>query len=124
MAAYSGALSSSRANPFELINLPIIEKLLTTCFKINPNWGNGALYSAMMSYCAIRPDLSEVSKQDSISHYFNKALKISDSQNASLYGSYAELVHKHAQERNLFAKKLNNQLNVNIAKKDTFYISN
>jgi len=39
MAAYSGALSSSRADPFELVNLPIIEKLLTTCFKIDPKWG-------------------------------------------------------------------------------------
>ena len=124
MASYSGALSSSRANPFELINLPIIEKLLTTCFKINPKWGSGALYSAMMSYCAIRPDLSEVSKKDSISHYFNKALKLSDSKDASLYVSYAELVHKPAQERNLFEKKLNFALNVKVSKKDTFYLSN
>lgn len=124
MAAYSGALSSSRADPFELINLPIIEKLLTTCFKIDPKWGSGALYSAMMSYCAIRPDLSEASKKDSISHYFNKALELSDNKDASLYVSYAELVHKPAQERNLFEKKLNFALTVKVSKNNIFYISN
>ncbi|MDC0383358.1 TRAP transporter TatT component family protein [Candidatus Marinimicrobia bacterium] len=124
MAAYSGALSSSRADPFELINLPIIEKLLTTCFKIDPKWGSGALYSAMMSYCAIRPDLSEASKKDSINHYFNKALELSDNKDASLYVSYAELVHKPAQERNLFEKKLNFALTVKVSKNNIFYISN
>jgi hypothetical protein len=38
--------------------------------------------------------------------------------------SYAELVHKPAQERNLFEKKLNFALNVKVSKKDTFYLSN
>ena len=124
MAAYSGALSSSRANPFELINLPVIEKLLTACFKIDPKWGSGALYSAMMSYCSVRQDLSEVSKKDSISYYFKKALELSESEDASLYVSYAELVHKPAQEKSLFGQKLNSALEVKVSKNSTFYLSN
>ena len=124
MAAYSGALSSSRANPFELINLPIIEKLLTACLKIDPKWGQGAIYSAMMSYSSVRQDLSEVSKKDSIGYYFDKALELSESEDASLYVSYAELVHKPAQEKDLFKQKLNTALDVKVSKNNTFYLSN
>ena len=55
----AGSIQSSRgSNPHELVNIPVIGKLLETAIYLDPKWGDGSLQSAMMSYSAIRPDLN------------------------------------------------------------------
>lgn len=124
MAAYSGSISSSRGDPFELINIPIVEKLLKTCLNLDSDWNNGAIYSALMSFTSIRPDLNEESKIDTVTYYFNKALSYSDSSDASLYVSYSELIHKPNLEKDLFLEKLNSAINIRVARENQYYLSN
>ena len=73
-AAYGGTIGSSRGNPFELIHLPSVGRLLRKCIELDPEWNNGAIYSAMMSFTATRSDLSSVALRDSVDFYFDKAI--------------------------------------------------
>ena len=120
-ASLAGVIRSGRgSDPFELINIPIIGKLLKIAINIDPEWGNGKLFSAMMSYTAIRPDLSGIVLRDSVNFYYNKSLQLSDSLDASIFISYAELIHKPYQEKKKFVDKLNyvNQMEFKINKKN------
>ncbi len=114
-ASMAGSIQSSRgSNPHEIINIPIIKKLLETAIKLDPTWGDGALYSAMMSYSAIRPDLNKEAVKDTVDFYFKKVLDISEGTNLSIFVAYAELIHKPRQEKNDFEKKLSHVINLNI----------
>ena len=118
-ASMAGAIQSSRgSNPYELINIPMIGKLLETAIFLDPNWESGSLFSAMMSYSAIRPDLSGQAMKDTVDFYFKKSLEISDSLDASIFVSYAELIHKPRQEKRHFEDKLNYVINMDLNKKN------
>ena len=123
-AAYGGAIKSSRGNPFDVVNLPIVKKLLITAIALDPKWGKGALYSAMMSYTSSRPDLFGDALIDSVSSFYAKALIASDSLDASLFVSYAELIDKKFQDRDAFERKLDLVLNMDEEKDKDFRISN
>ena len=123
-ASYGGAIKSSRGDPFELVNIPAVGKLLKTAIKLEPEWGRGTLYSAMMSYTSSRPDLSSDMLMDSANYYFEKAVSASDSLDASPFMTYAESIHKPFQNRAGYINKLNFVINMD-AKKDTqFELSN
>ena len=123
-AAYGGAIKSSRGNPFDVVNLPVVKKLLITAIALDPKWGKGALYSAMMSYTSSRPDLFGDALIDSVSSFYAKALIASDSLDASLFVSYAELIDKKFQDRDAFEQKLDLVLNMDIEKDKDFRLSN
>jgi hypothetical protein len=123
-AAYGGAIKSSRGNPFDVVKLPVVKKLLITAIALDPKWGKGALYSAMMSYTSSRPDLFGDALIDSVSSFYTKALIASDSLDASLFVSYAELIDKKFQDRDAFEQKLDIVLNMDVEKDKDFRLSN
>ena len=123
-AAYGGAIKSSRGNPFDVVNLPVVKKLLITAIALDPKWRKGALYSAMMSYTSSRPDLFGDALIDSVSSFYAKALIASDSLDASLFVSYAELIDKKFQDRDAFEQKLDLVLNMDVEKDKDFRLSN
>ncbi len=124
-ASMAGAIQSSRgSNPYELINIPTIGKLLETAIFLDPNWESGSLFSAMMSYSAIRPDLSGQAMKDTVDYYFKRSLEISDSLDASVFVSYAELIHKPRQEKNEFENKLKHAINVDLNKNKKIKLNN
>ena len=124
-ASMAGVIKSSRgSNPFELINIPTIGKLLETAIFLDPTWENGSLFAAMMSYSAIRPDLSGQAMKDTVDYYFKKSLEISDSLDASVFVSYAELIHKPRQEKNDFEDKLKHVINMDLNQNKELNLSN
>ena len=123
-AAYGGAIKSSRGSPFDVVKLPVVKKLLITAIALDPKWGKGALYSAMMSYTSSRPDLFGDALIDSVSLFYAKALIASDSLDASLFVSYAELIDKKFQDRDAFEQKLDIVLNMDVEKDKDFRLSN
>ena len=124
-ASMAGAIQSSRgSNPYELINIPTIGKLLETAIFLDPNWESGSLFSAMMSYSAIRPDLSGQAMKDTVDYYFKRSLEISDSLDASVFVAYAELIHKPRQEKNEFENKLKYAINVDLNKNKKIKLNN
>ena len=123
-AAYGGTIGSSRGNPFELIHLPSVGRLLRKCIELDPEWNKGAIYSAMMSFTATRSDLSAVALRDSVDFYFDKAIFYSDSLDAGPFITYAESVHKPYQERKEFVDKLNYVLDMKIKSRSDYELPN
>ena len=124
-AALGGTIQSSRgADPFALVYIPTIGKLLETSINLNQEWGNGKLYSAMMSYTTVRPDLNKDILDDSLNFYFEKAVEYSDSLDASIFVSYAESVHKPKQEKKEYIEKLNFVIEMDLEKGSQYEINN
>ena len=123
-ASIGGCISSSRGNPFELINLPNVGRLLRTGIDINPGWENGSLYSAMISFTTTRSDLNEIMLRDSVDYYFDKAVLYSDGKDAGPYLAYAESIHKPFQERKNFVDKLNYVINMENKPNNEFELTN
>ena len=123
-ASLGGAIKTSQGDPKELINFPKIGKLLKKAIKIDPKWNNGALQSAMMSYTASRMDISREVIKDTVNSYFQKACDYSNSLDASIFVSYAELIHKPDQNKADFIKTLEKSLLINAEKNSNFRISN
>ena len=123
-AAYGGAIRSSRGNPFEIVNLPKVGKLFQTAISMNPDWGRGALYSAMMSYTSSRPDLFGEILKDSVTFYYSKAINASDSLDAGPFVSYAESIDKKFQQKDAFEQKLQFVIDMDVEKDKDFRLSN
>ena len=123
-ASIGGCISSSRGDPFELINLPNVGRLLRTGIDIYPEWANGSFYSAMMSFTTTRSDLNETMLRDSVDFYFNKAIFYSNGKDAGPYLTYAESIHKPFQERKSFVDKLNYVINMENKPSNEFELTN
>ena len=123
-ASLGGAIRTSQGDPKELINFPKIGELLKISINMDPKWNNGALQSAMMSYMASRMDISRGLMKDSIDFYFEKACDYSNSLDASVFVSYAELIHKPDQNKTDFIKTLEKALSINTKKDSYFELSN
>jgi len=105
-AAYGGAIRASRGNPFELIQLPRVGKLLKAALRLDADWNHGALYSAMISYTATRSDLVGDALIDSVNKYYVLAVSSSDSMDAGPFVSFAENIDKKFQHKSEFIRKL------------------
>ena len=101
-----------------------MERLLTTAIQLDPTWGNGTLYSAMMSYTTSRLDLSGEILRDTVDFYFQKAVEYSDSLDAGPFLTYAESIHKSFQERKEFEDKLNFVLEMDVIRNSKYELSN
>ena len=123
-ASYGGAISSSRGNPFEIVNLPFVGRMLHKCIEIDSEWQKGALHSAMMSFTSTRTDLSEKILRDSVDYYFKNAIEFSNGKDAGPYLTYAELIHKPYQEKNAFLDKLNYVVDMDIHKNSKYELTN
>ena len=123
-ASIGGCISSSRGDPFELINLPNVGRLLRKGIDINPGWENGSFYSAMISFTTTRSDLNEVMLRDSVDYYFDKAVLFSNGKDAGPYLTYAESIHKPFQERKNFVDKLNYVINMENKPNNEFELTN
>ena len=123
-AAYGGAISSSRGDPFELIHLPKVGRILRKCIELDPEWNNGSVYSAMMSFTSTRTDISEDLLRDSVDFYFNKAILYSDSLDAGPFLAYAESIHKTYQERKEFEDKLNYVIDMKTKSRSRYELPN
>ena len=123
-AAYGGAISSSRGDPFELIHLPKVGRILRKCIELDPEWNNGGVYSAMMSFTSTRTDISEDLLRDSVDFYFNKAILYSDSLDAGPFLAYAESIHKTYQERKEFEDKLNYVIDMKTKSRSRYELPN
>ena len=123
-ASLGGAIKSSRGNPMDLIYLPKIGKLLKKAITINPKWNGGSLQSAMMSYTSSRMDLNQDIIKDSVNYYFKNTLEFSDSLDASVFVSYAEIIYKPEQKKIDFKNTLDYVLSIKTPKNSEFGLQN
>ena len=123
-ASIGGLIKTSKGDPKELINFPQIGILLRKAINLEPNWNNGSLQSAMMSYTASRMDIDKSIMKDSINFYFDKTLDYSESLDASAFVSYAELVYKPDQNKEGFINILEKAISIKTKKGSSFKLSN
>ena len=107
-----------------MIHLPKVGRILRKCIELDPEWNNGAVYSAMMSFTSTRTDISEDLLRDSVDFYFNKAILYSDSLDAGPFLAYAESIHKTYQERKEFEDKLNYVINMKTKSRSRYELPN
>ena len=113
-AAYGGLIKSSRGDPFEIVKLPKIGKILNAASSINHEWNNGALHSALLAYTSTRVDLSDEKLIEIADKHFELAISLSDSLDASPFVTYAESIDKKFQNRNMYIKKLAHALSIDV----------
>lgn len=123
-AGLGGSIKSSRGNPFELLNINKIKKILYTALEVYPDWNDGAIYSAMMSYMISRPDLAGQALKDSIDKYYFLSINATDSLDASIFVSYAEGVDIKNQDKKGFIEKLDLVGKINTKNNKNFQIQN
>ncbi len=112
-AAIAGAISASQGDPILLIDLPKVGYLFERALELQPDWNEGALYSALMKYELSRPDATAESP-DIAREYYQKALVLSGGMDCSLYVSYAEVFSIKDQNRAEFTEYLNRALEIDI----------
>jgi len=122
-AAYGGIISSSRANPKWVIHLPKIGILLEAGIQIDPTWNYGALYSAMISFTASRPD-APVDVREVAQSYFDLAIQVSKKQDAAPYLAFAENISVKEQNKIEFMTLTNFVLKMDINKNPDLRLSN
>ena len=123
-AGYGGSIKSSRGNPYELLNINKIGRILYAALNVYADWNYGVIYSAMMSYMISRPDLSGEALQDSIDKYYFLSISATDSLDASIFVSYAEGVDIKNQNKEGFISKLELVEKLDTKKNKEFQIQN
>ena len=122
-AAYGGMISSTRANPKWVVHLPKIGILLEKSISIDPNWNNGALYSAMISYPVARPD-PPTNIRETAQVFLDKAIASSKNLDASPYISFAENISIKEQNKKEFLALTNYVLDMDISQNPNLKLSN
>ena len=116
-------ISSTRANPKWVVHLPKIGILLEKSISIDPNWNNGALYSAMISYTVSRPD-PPTNIRETAQVFLDKAIASSKNLDASPYISFAENISIKEQNKKEFLALTNYVLDMDISQNPNLKLSN
>ncbi len=112
-ASIAGMISAGSGKPEYLIDLPKVGWLFDNALHVNPDWNNGALYTAMISYSMSRPDADSNAEQIARS-YYSKAISLSSGNDCSPYLRLAESVSVTNQDREEFIELLNKTLAVDV----------
>ena len=122
-AAIGGSISASRGDPKYIVDLPKVGYLLEKCLLLDPNWNNGSLYVAMISYAINRPD-RRANAEEQAYNYFLKAVEASKGINCAPYVTYAEKVLVQNQDHEAFVTVLNEALKIDVDKYLELRLSN
>ena len=90
---------------------------------IDPNWNNGALYSAMISYTVSRPD-PPTNIRETAQVFLDKAIASSKNLDASPYISFAENISIKEQNKKEFLALTNYVLDMDISQNPNLKLSN
>lgn len=113
-AALGGTISASQADPLWVIRLPELGWLFQQALNLQPDWNDGALYSAMISYSTSRVDYTWTKAEEQARHYFDLAMSASQGSDASLYVTRAEAITIHNQNRDEFRSLLQSALQIDV----------
>ena len=108
-ASIGGLIKAGKGSPETIVLLPQVGLLLDTALKLDPSWGNGSIYTALISYTMSEFPVSN-EKIKRVKYYFSEAVRLSDGKDASPYLAYAESVSVKNQDRDKFIQLLNKAL--------------
>lgn len=104
-----GLVKAGKGAPESIVLLPQVGLLLHTALKLDPNWGNGRIYSALISYIMSEYPVSG-EKIKRAKYFFDEAIKLSDGKDGGVYLAYAESVSVKNQDKEEFIQLLDKAL--------------
>lgn len=111
-AAWGSAIADAKDDPELIADQPIVEAMIDRALQLDEKFGNGSVYSFLISYEAARQgakgDFAERSKK-----FFDLAVKQSDGKLAGPYVAYAETVCVKKQQKKEFEELLGKALAIN-----------
>ncbi len=110
-AARGLAISTSKDDPEMIAQLPVVEALIRRAMELDENWNEGALPEFLINIEAAHSGTVAASAiQSRIDDYYQRALRLSGGERASLFVSYAENSCIPAQNRAKFEEMVNQAL--------------
>jgi len=84
---------------------------LYTALEIDPSWGNGRIYTALISYTMSEFPTSK-EKIKNVKYYFDEAVRLSNGTDAGPFVAYAETVSIKNQDKVEFLRLLNKAVTI------------
>jgi predicted anti-sigma-YlaC factor YlaD len=111
-ASWAAAVSVIKGNTDLIADLPIIEALLDRALVLDESFDHGAIHSLLVSYEMTRPGCTPEEQIKRARAHFDRAIELSQGQNAGPYVSLAEAVAIEQQDRSLFEAMLKKALEI------------
>lgn len=111
-AARGLAISVSKDDPEVIAQLPVVEALIQRAMELDEAWNEGTLPEFLINIEAARTSANLAERQARIERYYDRALRLSGGQRASLFVSYAENSSIPAQNRAQFHEMLERALRI------------
>ena len=103
------AISTAKDDAAMLARLPEVDALLARALELDPGWAGGALHSLKIVLSGAKTGPLD---REAIDHHFQRAVELSDGQDASVFVAYAEAVAIPDQDSKLFRSMLEMSLAV------------
>ena len=100
-ASIGGLIKAGKGSAETIVLLPQVGLLLSTALKLDPSWGNGSIYTALISYTMAEFQVSKA-KKEKVKFYFEEAVRLSNGTDAGTFVAYAESVSIKNQDKNEF----------------------
>ena len=110
-ASIGGLIKSGKGSPETVVLLPQVGLLLNTALELDPSWGNGSIYTALISYTMAEFQVSKA-KKEKVKFYFEEAVRLSNGTDAGTFVAYAESVSIKNQDKNEFIQLLNKAVEI------------
>ncbi len=105
-ASIGGFIKAGKGSPEAVVLLPQVGLLLNTALNLDPSWGNGRIYSALISYTMSEFPVTK-EKRKRVKYFFDEAVRLSYGKDAGPYVAYAESVSVKNQDKDEFIHLLN-----------------
>ena len=110
-ASIGGLIKAGKGSPETIVLLPQIRLLLYTALEIDQSWGNGQIYTALISYTMSEFPTSK-EKIKTVKYYFDEAVRLSNGTDAGPFVAYAESVSIKNQDKEEFIHLLNRAVTI------------
>ena len=110
-ASIGGLIKAGKGSPETIVLLPQVGLLLDTALKLDSSWGNGSIYTALISYTMAEFQVSKA-KKEKVKFYFEEAVRLSNGTDAGTFVAYAESVSIKNQDKNEFIQLLNKAVEI------------
>lgn len=105
-AAIGGLIKAGKGSAETIVLLPQVGLLLDTALQLDPSWGNGRIYTALISYTMAEFQGSKANREK-VKFYFEEAVRLSNETDAGIFVAYAESVSVINQDKDEFIHLLN-----------------
>ena len=123
-AAWGSAIANGKDNPELVADRPIVEALIDRAFALEPDFDEGALHRALISYEMVRPGITMDEAVARARKHFAQAVAVANGKLAAPYVALAEQVCVRKQQKKEFQELLHRALAINVDEKPAARLEN